>query len=795
MLVKPYPIEFRPENTPMRTLLLPLSAALALAGCSVSEQGVDTQASANSAATQVAAKPSPKPVAAAARPAFASMPDRGALIRFDVISRPTREGSHTNYPIEISEAHALNAVREGGEIQLPTPSGKTMRIAYQKHIEHKDGNWTWVGKTEDGLQALFTFGSKAAFGYVAQKGAEALRVTVADGRAWLVDVDASKVNDGNMLRGSEPDFVVPPAQAMAALERKRSAAAATPTAADDLPANASNTVDVVLGYTNGMVTKFGSVDAANTRLIAIFDLTNAGYEISGITPRVRLVRTVQVAYTDNNSNDTALEALTGYTCNPACTTQPVPAELQPLRTARETYGGDLVSLVRPFRAPEHDSCGIAWLLGGGGFAIDNTDAPFGYSVVSDGTDVDEGNGLTYFCREQTLAHELGHNMGQQHNVEDSGGDTGTHSYSYGYREASTTGFYTVMAYRQSNSSQFSINNFANPGVNYSGRPTGTATADNARSLNQSMLLVVPFRGQVVPFDLAPPRHDINGDTRSDLIWFNAGSSQMAYWFMNYTSVLSTGIYGIGANFRIAATGDFDADTRADLIWANTTTRQLYMWRSRGDGTFDTPYVGGYGTGWAIARTADINGDGRDDVIWENTASGQMAIWYMNGATISSSAVYSVGTQYRIVGSGDFDGDGRGDLLWADTTLGYLYMWRSLGNGSFDTPYVGGYATAWRIVGSGDLNGDGRSDILWENVNSGQFAYWFMNSSNVQSTGAYSVGTAFRISTHGDFDGDTRTDLVWANSSTGFLYMWRSRGDGTFDTPYLASYATSWALIP
>src|SRR3546814_2862274 len=76
-------------------------------------------------------------------------------------------------------------------------------------------------------------------------------------------------------------------------------------------------------------------------------------------------------------------------------------------------------LVRAFRTPENAGCGIAWLIGGGETGIVQADAPFGYSVVSGGTDLDEGDDNTYFCREETLAHELGHNMGQAHNDEDS----------------------------------------------------------------------------------------------------------------------------------------------------------------------------------------------------------------------------------------------------------------------------------------------------------------------------------------------------------------------------------------
>ena len=80
----------------------------------------------------------------------------------------------------------------------------------------------------------------------------------------------------------------------------------------------------------------------------------------------------------------ALEKLSGYQA-PAHGITPDPA-FNALRAARETYGADLVSLVRKFQAPENDSCGVAWLLGGGKQGIDADVGwdDLGYSVVSDG---------------------------------------------------------------------------------------------------------------------------------------------------------------------------------------------------------------------------------------------------------------------------------------------------------------------------------------------------------------------------------------------------------------------------
>lgn len=85
-------------------------------------------------------------------------------------------------------------------------------------------------------------------------------------------------------------------------------------------------------------------------------------------------------------------------------------------------------------------------------------------------------------------------MGQAHKFIDASGK-GRHNDAYGYREASSSGFFTLMAYRLANSSQFGIDSLGNPAVNYAAtnRPTGTASANSGRSLPLSMPLVAPFR--------------------------------------------------------------------------------------------------------------------------------------------------------------------------------------------------------------------------------------------------------------------------------------------------------------
>ncbi|MDN5782235.1 MAG: M12 family metallo-peptidase [Luteimonas sp.] len=399
---------------------------------------------------------------------FASLPDRGELLAYEKTRQVKRGGAYTAYPVAISEAHALNAMHTG-EMVINAPDGEPIRLTYERHEEGKDGNWSWIGRNADGASAVITFGEKAVFGVIPQGGAQTLRLTMRAGQSWLVETDQRKLAGagGEPLRNGG-DQLVPPKLAAGLPTLSAAAMRAEPAVAG---AAAPAVVDVLLGYTNGFSTQKGGDSAAVSRLVNMVAITNEAYASSGVNMRVRLVKALKVTYADNTDNGDALEKLTGYKAGTGGgPITPDPA-FNALRAARDEVGADLVSLVRAFRTPENAGCGIAWLIGGGETGITAADAPFGYSVVSDGDDKDEGDGNTYFCREETLAHELGHNMGQAHNDEDSD-STGVHAYSYGYREASSTGFYTVMAYPQASGDQFSIRHFANPSIKYSGRVTG-----------------------------------------------------------------------------------------------------------------------------------------------------------------------------------------------------------------------------------------------------------------------------------------------------------------------------------
>jgi peptidyl-Asp metalloendopeptidase len=765
---------------PMRKIVLCLTVAAALGGCT-SEWDAGKVASKSTTQSLTTPSPTGAKTDPGQRAVNARLPDRGTLVAYDRLRPSVQRAAFTYHAIELSEQHALNAAHRGGKVEIQTPSGKTMSFTYDRHVDQGDGNWTWVGRTADGLDAVITFGAEAVVGRISQANTESLQLTYSNGRSWLVEADPRKLRHPGSGRSPDHDVAIVPKAALEAIRAKENAKGAiTANNVVSAATGPSNTVDVVLGYTPGFVAQNGnSTSAAVTVLTNRIELANQAFASSLVTPRVRLVHTLQVNYTDTTNNSLALDQLSGQTCtDTACTSVPVPVELQPLRDAREQFGGDLVSLVRPLKEPEHGSCGVAWLIGPNSSTIDNNDAPFGYSVIGSGSDIRESDGFTYSCPNETLAHEMAHNMGQQHNVEDSDGDAGAHPYSYGYREARTDGFYTIMAYPVANSSQFLAPYFANPNVNHpgTGRPTGNANADNARSLNQTMLLVAQFRAPVIPFAGVPDIwtvKKVGGSNRTE-IHILRGSSE--YASIGYSVATALHTTGTDSSWEFL-TGDYNRDGTKDLygvkrnggsgttelhILNGATNFQSYVLNSttalQATGTSDN---------W-VFRLGDFNKDGILDLFYvlKTGARNLTEVHVMNGATQFQTFLLRVGSALHETGSdnawafelGDWNKDGTPDLFaikkqgLSNTTELYILNgatnYQSYLLATTTSLHVTGTDMAWdfavddfNLDGTLDLysikkqGGSGRTEIHILD-GSGQFRRWLKNI----ATGLHPVPT-------------------------------------------------------
>jgi len=606
----------------MRALLFLVAVILAV-GLFVTGDHQDTRmrVTSPSKTTESGSAVSPSGLRKAAS-SIAAYPDHGRLLAYDHVRRVVRSGASTWHPVQISEAHALRATLEGA-MTVPAPNGETIRLNYERHVEHPDGNWTWIGRqngSAPGTETVLTFGEKAVFGVIRLGNAD-LKLTTEAGSTWLVE--SGQVDDSELANMDDalviPDMPVPVATS-ASEPLQASTAAEQQVPALVTPQAVATTVDIAMGFTTGFAARLGGESQARTRVNFLVEVTNQALSSSGITPRLRLVHALQVDYPDNTHNRTTLFDLTGVDCTTQtngaqylsdrrvdCTPITQSAGLQPLTAARNTYGADLLVLVRKFEAPEQGSCGSAWMLGGGQNAIDANSAAFGMTVVSDTSgDTFPDEGTT--CPEVQLAHELGHNFGQQHDVitasgtddSDSNGNLldaeefGRHPYSFGYSTDGTLAdIATIMSNRRPTQTRYRV--FANPLISScGGAPCGTADqADNARSMGQTMPVIAGFRATVV----AEPLVSFPGS-----------------------------LIGVGGKCLDAAGGGTTNGTPIQ-VWACNGLRQQVWVPAINEGTFFS---------WGSSRVLDVIGfsanNGAQLQLWSATGNSNQ-MWYFAQAAI------------------------------------------------------------------------------------------------------------------------------------------------------------------
>lgn len=270
---------------------------------------------------------------------------------------------------------------------------------------------TWVGMHRDGDSEhnVFVTEYRGAI-YGAFYASDTVYDLIGDTQKSNVMLRDQKAAGFTLAPPTANDFVVPPLPLPGAFpdSLKASSGGDITTFASPAP---QSVIDLLIVYTEAMVTRFGTESGVLARLNNLVAQSNTAYLNSEVAITLRLVATLRTTYSETTSDSVALDHMTPSI--PAFGRNVItPPELLGVAPLRNSSQADVVMLVRPFRRNAHAACGMANRNGTVGFPMDVYEG-WAYGVFSEGLDDEPGHtGGT--CPDTAFSHEIGHIMGMNH---------------------------------------------------------------------------------------------------------------------------------------------------------------------------------------------------------------------------------------------------------------------------------------------------------------------------------------------------------------------------------------------
>ena len=330
--------------------------------------------------------------------------------------------------------------------------------AVLSRVDQTEFSFTWVGNVEgrpDRGTASFTFADGIMLG----------RVNIYGEGIFSISPQGPDLSEIEEMDPSTAKFAPP------VFPRKEMLRDSDP--GPDVSYSSNGIIEIMIVWTldaeAGASAKGTSIQAEIAQGVSLINTT---YANSNVTQRVNLVASVGTNYTSSEDSLTDLTRLQ----------DPEDGYMDEIHLLRQTSHADCVSLI---------TNGFEGSIIGQGYALESGNSSFfknyAFSVVD-----------RHYFYYQTLTHELGHNMGAGHEL-DNYSSPGPQYYSYSSAYYKDADWHTMMSYSHNGSSK--IEYFSNPDIYYQGNPLGIPGDegnDNARTLDNTMALVDSFGEELNP---------------------------------------------------------------------------------------------------------------------------------------------------------------------------------------------------------------------------------------------------------------------------------------------------------
>ena len=343
-----------------------------------------------------------------------------------------------------------------GQIMLSLPNGKKVQLDREAFESRTSGGSMWRGRSADhaNSEAVLTVKNGLLVG----------RITL-DNEAYTIQPGKGGKHVLKWLDPEAfPDCDSSAEEIISGEEADTTAATNTGSSGD---ATATTTIDLLSVYTPAVSARLGSAAAAEALIQSAVDNANASFANSGMNVVYRLVYTEELNYTTGGSTTDDLYWVTGDAY---------------VAALRDQYGADMVSII----VDTPSSCGTGWVQRTPGLSFQ--------SHAFQATDMDCAVGNL------TFAHEHGHNMGMEHNLENSSvsSDISRASYDFSFAHYVSGSYRTVMSYSSPCSGGCTrVTRHSNPGITYAGTATGVNNErDNAQTGRLTAPVISSFRDSV-----------------------------------------------------------------------------------------------------------------------------------------------------------------------------------------------------------------------------------------------------------------------------------------------------------